>query len=94
MRRAIRAGIVVGLALAFAGVPGTGFAQDETVTKPTTPENQEAAAKAKGPCEVSDPCEDISLGAASMDPEPDQAIQEGPGTKAHREWVESIWNTP
>jgi hypothetical protein len=91
MRRAIRAGIVVGLALAFAGVPGTGFAQDETVT---TPESQEAAAKAKGPCEVSDPCEDINLGAASMEPEPDQAIEEAPGTKAHREWVESVWNTP
>jgi len=91
MRRAIRAGIVVGLALAFAGVPGTGFAQDETVT---TPASQEAAAKAKGPCEVSDPCEDVNLGAASMEPEPDQAIEEGPGTKAHREWVESVWNTP
>jgi hypothetical protein len=29
-----------------------------------------------------------------MEPEPDEEIVEGPGTKAHREWVESIWNTP
>jgi hypothetical protein len=93
MRWAIRAGIVVGLGLALAGVPGKGFAQDESLMA-TTPANREAAAKAEGPCEVSDPCEDINLGAASMEPEPDQAIQEDPGTKAHREWVESIWNTP
>lgn len=92
MRRAIRAGIVVGLALAFAGIPGGGFAQDETVLAPA-PANKEAAAKPDVKCEVSDPCEDV-MGAASMEPEPDQAIVEDPGTKAHREWVESIWNTP
>jgi hypothetical protein len=92
MRRAIRAGIVVGLALAFAGIPGGGFAQDETVLAPA-PAGSEVAPKPDVKCEVSDPCEDV-MGAASMEPEPDQAIVEDPGTKAHREWVESIWNTP
>jgi hypothetical protein len=93
MRRAIRLGVVAGLALAFAGVPGSGFAQDEEVTK-AAPTSKEAAPKTKGTCEVSDPCEDVTPGAASMEPEPDQVIVEGPGTKAHREWVESIWNSP
>jgi len=31
-------------------------------------------------------------GAAST--EPAQAIEEDPGTKAHRAWVESIWSSP
>jgi len=84
MRRAIRAGIVVVLALAVAGIPGSGSGQEET---------EVAAAKASVPCEVSDPCADV-MGAPSMEPEPDQAVEEGPGTQAHREWVESIWNTP
>jgi hypothetical protein len=92
MRRTIRAGVVVGLALALAGIPGGGFAQDETVLAPA-PATKEVAPKPDAKCEVSDPCEDV-MGAASMEPEPDQAIVEDPGTKAHRDWVESIWNTP
>jgi hypothetical protein len=31
-------------------------------------------------------------GAASA--EPAQAIEEDPGTKGHRDWVESIWSSP
>jgi len=92
MRRAIRAAIVVGLALAFAGLPGSGFAQDESLITPA-PATAEVSPKADVTCAVSDPCEDV-MGAASMEPEPDQAIVEDPGTKAHREWVESIWSTP
>jgi len=93
MRRTIRVGIVAGLALALAGIPAGAIAQDETVITPA-PATAEAAPKAKVPCEVSDPCMDVNPGAASMEPEPDQAIAEDAGTKAHREWVESVWNTP
>jgi hypothetical protein len=90
MRAAIRLGVVSGLALAFAGVPGWGFAEDEE----TKPVPVEAAPKEKAPCEISDPCVDVLPGAPGMEPEPDQAIVEGAGEKAHREWVESIWITP
>ena len=96
MRRAIRAGIVVGLGLALAGVPsGVGLAQEEaeTARTPPAPEVKDARNTTAGAVyEVSDPCEDIAPGAASMEPE--QAIEEDPGTNAHREWVESIWNMP
>jgi len=93
MRRAIRAGIVVGLGLALAGVPsGVGLAQEESETTPAPEVKDARNTKAGAVHEVSDPCEDIAPGAASMEPE--QAIEEDPGTKAHREWVESIWNTP
>jgi hypothetical protein len=92
MRRAIRWAVTVGVALAFAGVPGGGFAQDEDVVRPATPRaSAETSVKPQGTCEVSDPCEDIATGAASM--EPDQAVVEDPGTRAHRDWVESIWTT-
>ena len=93
MRRAIRLGIVTGLSLALVGIPMGAIAQDADVTV-SAPATSEAAPKTKGPCEVSDPCADVSVGAASMEPEPDEEIVEGPGTKAHREWVESIWNSP
>jgi len=94
MRRVIRLGVVVGMALAFAGVPGGGFAQDEDVIGPAPAlEGKEGQNPKTGAvCKVSDPCEDIAPGAASMEPE--QAIVVGPGTNAHRDWVESIWNTP
>jgi hypothetical protein len=93
MRRVIRWAVAVGLALAFAGVPGGGFAQDEQVIQPAPPrEGAKESVKPQGTCEVSDPCEDVSVGAAAM--EPDQALEVDPGTKAHADWVESIWNTP
>jgi hypothetical protein len=91
MKTAIRSAVVVGLALALAGVPGGGGAQDEEIVKHTHPTEVKQSSKPVGTCEVSDPCEDIAPGAASM--EPDQAVEEDPGTKAHREWVESIWTT-
>jgi hypothetical protein len=92
MSPAIRRAVVLGLVLAFAGVPGAGGAQDEEVVKHTHPTEVKESSKPVGTCEVSDPCEDISTGAAAM--EPDQAIEEDPGTKAHKAWVESIWTAP
>jgi hypothetical protein len=92
MTPAIRRAVVAGLALALGGVPGSAWAQDEEIVKHTHPTEVKQSSKPVGTCEVSDPCEDIAPGAASM--EPDQAIEEDPGTKAHKIWVESIWNAP
>jgi hypothetical protein len=91
MRAAIRLG-VIGLSVALAGVPGGAFAEEEEVAWDS--ETQVAGPKKAAPCAVSDPCEDIAGGAASMEPEFDVTVVEGPGTKAHRAWVESIWTTP
>jgi hypothetical protein len=91
MRTVLRIG-AAGLAVALAGVAGNAYAEEEEVALES--ETETAAPKKATPCAVSDPCEDIAGGAASMEPEFDVAIEEGPGTKAHRTWVESIWNTP
>ena len=90
MRRAIRLGVVVGLALALAGISASSvFAEEPT----PAPEAKEAKTEAP---KYTDPCTDFELGAASMEPQmgPEMAIEEDPGAKGHRDWVESIWNSP
>jgi hypothetical protein len=93
MKRTLRLFVVSALALGFAGA----MAQDADVIVPA-PESATAAAKpgaAEGKCHVTDPCAEVELGAAAM--EPDQALVDPPeveATKAHEAWVESIWNSP
>jgi hypothetical protein len=81
MKRIIRQGVVVGLALAIAGVPASiAFAEESTPTvngTETVP--------------FSDPCTDIEPGAASMEP---QEVKSEIHDQAHSDWVASIWVSP
>jgi len=83
MKRIIRQGVVVGLALAISGVPASiAFAEDST---PTVKGEQAERAT------FSDPCTDIEPGAASMEP---QEVESEIHDQAQADWVASIWVSP
>ncbi len=88
MRRAIRLLVTAGLALAFAGVSTVVLAQEEG-------EHRGNVEVAMYEGRLSDPCQDIEPGAASM--EPQQALEDQASVEestAHEKWVEEIWNSP
>jgi hypothetical protein len=89
MGRVMRMSLVVGLALAFAGVPSRLLAQEEAETIPRgpTPEVVKESQEARPPAK-----DGVEPGAASAEPE--QEVGEDPGAKAYRDWVESIWSAP
>jgi hypothetical protein len=83
MKRIIRQGAVVGLALAIAGVPASiAFAEEST---PTVNGAQAETVP------FSDPCTDIEPGAASMEP---QEVESEIHDQAQSDWVASIWVSP
>ena len=82
MKHSIRAGIVVGLALALAGISAGSASASEG-----NPKEQDRLAVAVEPCrEIFEP------GAASM--EPAQEIEEEIHDAAQLAWIESIWISP
>jgi hypothetical protein len=86
MRRVIRL-VVVAATVLGTGVAWNGARANET---------QEAVELLASQLEAATPPEPsrqvFEPGAAS--PEPEQAIDETPGTLAHSEWVQSIWSSP
>jgi hypothetical protein len=86
MRRVIRLVVVVATVLGASGAWNVALA-DETQEALKVPATQLEAAASPGPSrQVFEP------GAASLEPE--QSIDETPGTLTHRAWLESIWSSP
>jgi hypothetical protein len=89
MRNAIRLGVIVALALGVSGARA-----DEDPYSPSEPARQAVEATSTGPSSgdpVPGPAE-VSAGAGSM--EPQEAVDEEPGSAAHQQWVDSIWVSP
>ena len=85
MRGNVRLAVIVAVTLASSAA-WTGTRADDDPSVPA----EGAAAPAE---DSSAPAKEVfEPGAAST--EPAQAIEEDPGTKAHRAWVESIWTSP
>jgi hypothetical protein len=86
MRSTIRLGVIVAVTLASSAAWSGPRADDGKNATYGITESEDATAPAQPSKDVFEP------GAASA--EPAQAIEEAPGTHAHREWVESIWISP
>jgi hypothetical protein len=86
MTKPARLGVIVGVALGFS-LMGSGASADQG--HPATTGTGDEAARVQ---EVEAPTDGASPGAGGM--EPPEAVEEDPGSGAHRAWVESIWNTP
>jgi hypothetical protein len=85
MRSAIRLGVIAA-AVFGASVIGVGVRADDPYSANQTAAQDEATTPTEPSKDVFEP------GAASMEPE--QAIEEDAGNKAHEAWVESIHNSP
>jgi hypothetical protein len=107
-RRAIRLGVLAGLALGSTVAWGTAWGDDDpSLTLPPSPpsnaiQTARSSSKGPGPAEAdhapdrATPApgrEAPSPGAGGMEPGSLQA-SEDPARKAHREWVEGIWSSP
>jgi hypothetical protein len=107
-RRAIRLGLLAGLALGSTVAWGTARGDDDpSLTLPPSPPSN--AIQTPGPSSMdpgpveADPLPDRatpdpdrntpSPGAGGMEPGSLQT-SEDPASRAHREWVEGIWNSP
>jgi hypothetical protein len=78
--------VIVGVALGSI-LLGSGARADEG--QPATTGTGDEAARVQ---EAEAPVDGASPGAGGM--EPTEAIEEDPGSGAHRAWVISIWNSP
>jgi hypothetical protein len=86
MKTVIRLVVVAAMVLG-AGVAWDGVRADDAQEEVKEPATQlEAAATPEPSREVFEP------GAGGLEPE--QSIDEAPGTLAHDEWVRSIWSSP
>jgi hypothetical protein len=86
MRSTIRLGVIVAVTLASSAAWSGPRADDGKNATYGITESEDATVPAQPSKDVFEP------GAASA--EPAQAIEEAPGTNAHRAWVESIWSSP
>jgi hypothetical protein len=86
MRKLIRLGVVVGVALGSSPMWSNARADEEPSAMNRTTDQEVPTVPPEPSRDVFEP------GAASAEPE--QAIEESPGTKDHETWVQSIWSSP
>jgi hypothetical protein len=88
MRNVLRLAVIATLVLGAAAVRADDDAYAGSAPRTRTDSSSEATTEAP----TATPKAVVERGAASM--EPGEGIDEDPGTGAHQEWVESIWESP